>query len=78
MAVVTPDTNRIDTFAAAHGISHRDVVRYNLDYFLENNTFWLPVGANFDTASRLTAAGRVLLVNDQQLIVNDNEILVVS
>ena len=77
MARVTPDTNRVDTFAEAHDLTPLDVVRWNLQYFIENSTFWLPVGEDFYTAAPLSASGRDLIVNGKQLIVND-KILVVT
>ena len=74
---ITPDTNRLDSFAAAHGLSETDVVRWNLQYFLDHNTFWLPLGEEFYTAAPLSASGRDFVVNGRQLIVND-KILVVT
>ena len=70
MAVVTPDTNRVDSFAEAHGLTTQQVVRYNLPYFLENRTLWLPVGDDFLTSVPLSQAGRDLLVNGVRLLVN--------
>ena len=32
MALVTPQSNRVDTFAALHGITESQVVAYNLDH----------------------------------------------
>lgn len=77
MARVTPDTNRVDSFAAANGITPTEVIRWNIQYFIDNSTFFLPVGDDFYTAPPLSASGRDLIVNGKQLIVND-KILVVS
>lgn len=70
MAIVTPDTNRVDSFAAAHDLTTQQVVRYNLPYFLENRTLWLPVGEDFNTDVPLSQAGRDLLVDGVRLLVN--------
>lgn len=72
MAIVTPATNRTDTFAAAHGLEVQDLIRYNLDYFLENRTMWLPVGDDFRTGAPPGRRGRDLIVNDNLLLVNDD------
>lgn len=71
MSIVTQSTNRVDTFAAAHGISEADLVRWNLPYFTENSTFWLPVGDDFNTFAPPGQSTRTLLVDDGYLIVND-------
>lgn len=70
MAVVLPETNRVDSFASAHGLTTQEVVRFNLPYFLANRTFWLPVGEDFLTEAPLSQAGRDLLVDGLRLVVN--------
>ena len=79
MARITPQTNRIDTFAAANGISEGDVVRWNMDYFNGNPTFWLPLGRDFNTEAPLSRAGLRLTVGDgeQSLLVVDGEYLII-
>ena len=76
MAIVTQSTNRIDSFALAHGITESEVVRWNLSYFQENFTFWLPVGEDFRNAVPepvrgfyLTLNGNIFLVNDKRLVI---------
>ena len=76
MALVTPQTNRIDTFAAAHGITTSEVVRWNLGWFLTWKTFWLPVNTDFLTASPLSQAGRDLLVDGRVLLVDGRRFVV--
>lgn len=70
MAIVRPETNRVDSFAAAHNISPLQVIRWNIGYFVTNRTFWLPVGEDFNEAAPLAPAGHTLLVNDSELLVN--------
>lgn len=77
MPRVTPQTNRVYTFAEAYGITPQQVVSYNINYFEENRTFWLPVGADMNIAPPLVGAGRILLVNDEDLVIND-EVLVLD
>ena len=72
MAVVTPATNRTDTFAAEHGIEVQDLIRYNLPYFLEHRTMWLPVGNDFRTEAAPGRRGRDLVIDDNLLLVNDD------
>ena len=71
MAVVTPATNRIDTFAAAHGIEVQDLIRFNLAYFLASRTMWLPVGDDFRTEAPPGRRGRDLVIDGHLLLVND-------
>ena len=72
MAIVTPATNRTDTFAAAHGIEVQDLIRYNLTYFLESRTMWLPVGDDLRTEPAPGRRGRDLVIDGNLLLVNDD------
>ena len=76
--IVTPETNRISTFATAAGITPEEVVRYNLAYFIENRTMWLPVGDDFFVTPEALYAGEVLLIGDKdtELLVNDHILVV--
>lgn len=76
MAIVTAATNRVDSFAKFHGISEADVVRWNLQYFVDNRTLFLPLGVDFAAAAPLGQSGRDLLVDDQVLLV-DGRILTI-
>ena len=76
MALVTPQTNRTDTFAAAHGITVSQVVAYNIDYFLANRTFWLPVGEDFRVQVPLSQSGRDLLLDGNTLLVNGDRLVI--
>lgn len=76
MAIVLPETNRVDSFAQAHGITEEEVVWWNVDYFLENRTFWLPVGRDFFTSVPLSQQGSVLLLDGQALLANDKLLVV--
>ena len=75
-ATVTFDTNRLFTFAAAYGLSVEEVVRWNLDYFGVHNTFWLPVGRDFNIVPPAVATGLRLIVNNDYLLI-DGDYLVV-
>lgn len=72
MATATVDfsTNRLFTFASTHGLSVDEVVRWNLDYFGVYNTFWLPVGTDFNITPPEVATGLRLVVNNDYLVVN--------
>ena len=76
MAIVTADTNRVDSFAAAHGIAEQDVIRWNIDYFVGSRTFWLPVGEDFSIRAPTLSLGRSLLVNGHVLLVNGRELAI--
>ena len=76
MAIVTSATNRVDSFAAAHGIAEQDVIRWNIDYFISSRTFFLPVGEDFRTSPPSQSLGRSLVVNDSLLLVNDDQLAV--
>ena len=76
MARVTPDTNRVGTFAEAHGITPTDVIRWNLQYFIDNSTLFLQVGDDLYLAPPLSASGHELIVNGGRLVVNDKLLVV--
>ena len=76
MAVVRPETNRCDTFAAAHGITVSQLVGWNIEYFIDNRTFWLPVGEDFRTQVPLSQSGRDLLLNGETLLVNGDRLVI--
>ena len=76
MALVTPATNRTDSFAAAHGITIPDLVAWNIEYFLANRTFFLPVGEDFRTQVPLSQSGRDLLLNGETLLVNGDRLVI--
>lgn len=77
MAIVTPSSNRLDSFAAANGIAEQDVVRWNVAYFTENRTPFLPIGDDFRTSPPSVALGRSLVVNDSILTINNGDQLAV-
>lgn len=78
MAIVLPATNRIDTFAAAHGLIVQDLIRYNLSYFLEHRTMWLPVGTDLLTAPAVGLGGVALRVGGRRLLVNGSALRVTT
>lgn len=78
MAVITPASSRVDTFALTHNLSEQDVVRWNLAYFQDNRTMWLPVGQDFRTepppgrmGADLDLDGNLLMVNRDILTVTE-------
>ena len=71
MATVVPATNRVDTFAAAHGLTEQDLIRWNLQYFLDERTMWLPVGTDLRTEPPPGRIGDDMLVNGRLFQVNE-------
>lgn len=66
--IITPSINRVDTLAAATGVDPQDIVRWNLRYFVEHRTLWLPVGDDFVTVRPAGQSGFDILVNDNRLL----------
>lgn len=75
MPVITTKTNRVDLFAAAHGITEDEVVRWNLPYFESSATFWLPLGENFNSTPPRTGLA-TLLVNGRYLVTPDRRLVI--
>lgn len=76
-ADVTILTNRVDLFAAAHGISPRQLVEWNLGRFHERPWFWLRPGEELRIAPPPAATG-IGLVVDGDLLEADGAILLVD
>lgn len=75
MALVTADTNRVDSFAKAHGISEQNLIRWNINYFIDNRTFWLPIGENLFVEAPRTGLGHLLLTDGNILLVNGGRLV---
>ncbi len=71
---VTTQTNRCDLFAGRWGITIRELVDWNLDYFALRRRFWLGVGDRLRIEPPTGAGGLELLVRDEV----DSHILVVD
>lgn len=76
MARVTPSTNRVSTFAEAHGLTVQEVVRWNRPYFEASRTVWLPLDEDFATEAPRIGSGHALVIDGGYLLVN-GDILVV-
>ena len=83
MAIVTEATNRIDLFCLEHfGVNddatRRQFIRWNMEYFSDNPTFWLRTGDDLYTQEPLVPSeSRLRIDGEGELLLDSNSRLVV-